>query len=616
MKMREQFLQEYQTQVLDSLLLPPCLKEQYNVISCLKDGKRQVYLIKDQAGWPAVLKIQDADREDSLRQEYDLLQELHHPQIPRPLVYIEWEGREYMIREYVEGISLYDQVTSQGPLPAAKVREAAMSLCTVLQYLHSRKPPIICRDVKPQNVIRDPSGCCHLIDLGTARYHRPEKQGDTVLLGTRVTAPPEQFGYQQTDQRSDIYSLGILMHFLHTGSFNISSPHITSDFTGSVIRRCCAFDPKKRYSSVRSVYRALKYHLQFKAAAAFACLLCIAIIFFLFPYLTAKDKASSSLLEDAIRWELNLDEDESIPQDRLDEVKQLLICGQMPSGSLNEHEELAIEAHDRGLGEAVYGDISNDDLKLLSKCVNLKVLVLDYQNISDLSPLSDLPLEYLSLAGNHISDLSPLSDMSELQVLNLAENPVSSVDGLGQLTGLDEVTLEATGITSVEAFSGSSIRSLNVRGTWVTDFSPLNTCAELSHLIVGELPGGAAESLTGLTNLVELRLYSTPDIDLSGFTGFKKLRDLDLYGSSISNPQSLALLPELRYLNLGETGISDLSFLTQLPAITDVALRDNALTDLSPLSDCPWLSLVTLSRQHQMLAEKQLPDASFTIQYK
>lgn len=89
MTAKEQFLQAYQAQVLDALALPPALRAQYTVLSCLKDGERQVYLIEDQAGCLAVLKMQAAGREDMLKQEYNLLRRLLHPQIPRPLSYLE-----------------------------------------------------------------------------------------------------------------------------------------------------------------------------------------------------------------------------------------------------------------------------------------------------------------------------------------------------------------------------------------------------------------------------------------------------------------------------------------------------------------------------------------------
>lgn len=613
---REQFLREYQTQVLDDLLLPPCLSAQYIPQACLKDGERQVYLVHDRAGWPAVLKIQPAGREDALKQEYELLRELRHPQLPRPLSYLEWEGTEYLIREYVDGVSLHEQVTAQGPLPPDNVRGAALSLCQVLQYLHSQNPPVICRDVKPQNVVLDPSGRCHLIDLGAARRHRPEQQGDTVFLGTQVTAPPEQFGYQQTDQRSDLYSLGILMRFLLTGSFDLSKQDMAPGYLRRVIRRCTAFDPKNRYSSVRAVYRALKYRWLRWGAAAAAVVTGAAIILGILWGSAAEAQPQSSLLEAALRQELQLEDREPIPTERLGEVEQLLVCGEALMGTLQEHEDRVGFAHDRYAVKTAHGDISDGDLELLAQCTNLRVLILDYQQISDVSFLAELPLEYLSLTGNQISDLSPLAGQTELRVLDLGENPVRSAEALAQLTALQEVTLEATGITSVEVFEGSGIQSLNARGTWVTDFSPLESCPNLTRLIVGELPGGAAETLAGLTGLVELRLYATQDVDLSHFTGLQALRDLDLYGSAVSHPEALTLLSSLRYLNLGETGVSDLSFLPEMPVMTDVDLRNNPLTDLTPLLDCPWLSLLTLSKQHQPLVQEQLSQAAFQIQYQ
>ena len=307
MKIQEQFLREYQAQVLDDLMLPPYLRTQYSVLSCLKDGERQVYLIRDQEGWPAVLKVQPAGRKDALRQEYHLLQKLRHPQIPRPLSYLEWQGKEYLIREYVEGISLYEYVRSQGPFSSSKIQSLTLSLCQVLHYLHSQQPPIICRDLKPQNVILDPSGCCHLIDLGAARHHQPEKQEDTVFLGTQATAPPQQFGYQQTDQRSDIYSLGMLIWILRIGQYDPPTADGGLGFLDRVIRRCTAFDPQNRYSSIRSLYRALKYRWLRRVISAAIVVTCTAVIITLFHTSAPESHPSSSLLEDAQRQELQLD---------------------------------------------------------------------------------------------------------------------------------------------------------------------------------------------------------------------------------------------------------------------------------------------------------------------
>lgn len=616
MERREQFLREYQTQVLDKLVLPPGLREQYSPQACLKDGERQVYLVRDQSGWPAVLKLQPTGREDTLRQEYDLLRGLRHPQLPQPMAYLEWEGMEYLVREYVDGVSLHEQVTAQGPLFPDKVREAALSLCQVLQYLHSQNPPVICRDVKPQNVVMDPTGRCHLIDLGAARRYRPEQQGDTVFLGTQVTAPPEQFGYQQTDQRSDLYSLGVLMRFMLTGSFEPSKQDIGPNYLRRVIRRCTAFDPKNRYTSVGKVYRALKYPWLGLMTGVAGGVLCAAIFLLLLWPPAGEAQVQSSLLEDALRQELRLEEGAPIPAERLGEVEQLLVCGQELVGTIREHEEMVNWAHDFYIEERPHGDISDEDLELLEQCVNLKVLILDYQQISDLSPLTQLPLEYLSLTGNEVSDLSPLSGMTELQVLDLGENPVRSVQVLAELPQLREVTLEATGITSVEVFAGSELQSLNVRTTWVNDYTPLETCPNLTQLVTGSMPEGAAETLEGLTNLEQLRLYSTTNVDLTCLEQMQKLKELDLCGCTLSNPEALESLPSLRALNLGETGLRELLFLPDLPVLVEVILKDNPITDLTPLLDCPWLERLILSWQHQSLAQDQLEQAPFEIVFE
>ena len=215
-----------------------------------------------------------------------------------------------------------------------------------------------------------------------------------------------------------------------------------------------------------------------------------------------------------------------------------------------------------------------------------------------------------------MSDLSPLSGMTELQVLDLGENPVRSVQVLSELHQLREVTLEATGITSVEVFAGSELQSLNVRTTWVNDYTPLEICPNLTQLITGSMPEGAAETLAGLTNLEQLRLYSTPEVDLAQLTELQALQELDLCGCTLSNPTALASLSSLRALNLGETGLRELSFLPDLPVLAEVILKDNPITDLTPLLDCPWLERLILSQQHQSLAQDQLEQAPFEIVFE
>src|SRR5258708_27596551 len=99
----------------------------------------------------------------------------------------------------------------------SKVLSGAEQICDVLSYLHTQQPPVIFRDLKPSNVMISKNGHVYLIDFGIARIFKPGKQHDTVALGSPGYAAPEQYGKAQSTPRSDIYSLGALLHYLLTG---------------------------------------------------------------------------------------------------------------------------------------------------------------------------------------------------------------------------------------------------------------------------------------------------------------------------------------------------------------------------------------------------------------
>lgn len=175
------------------------------------------------------------------------------------------------------------------------------------------------RDVKSQNVVVDTSGYCHLIDLGAARHYRPEQKRDTIFLGTEATAPPELFGYQQTDQRSDIYSLGILLWFLLSGRFDPLPDLPGQRVLCRIIRRCTVFDPKNRYPSAQAGGRVLKNQWlpMDGGAVGLVCAVCLAVAL----WLSSEAVEAFSLLEAALRQELRLEGNAPIPTDRLEEVE-------------------------------------------------------------------------------------------------------------------------------------------------------------------------------------------------------------------------------------------------------------------------------------------------------
>lgn len=153
---------------------------------------------------------------NSLLAEANLMKKLDHPSLPRIVDIIDNGVTIYVIMDYIEGESLDKILNEYGAQPEELVINWAKQLCDALSYLHSQKPPIIYRDMKPANVMLKPEGNIKIIDFGIAREYKEQNLADTTVLGTKGYAPPEQYS-GQTDARSDIFALGMTMHHLLTG---------------------------------------------------------------------------------------------------------------------------------------------------------------------------------------------------------------------------------------------------------------------------------------------------------------------------------------------------------------------------------------------------------------
>jgi serine/threonine protein kinase len=155
----------------------------------------------------------------AFHQEALLLAALTHPNLPCIYEQFSEAGRLYLVMDFIEGETLEQMIRRQlaRRFPVESVLRLALQLCSVLEYLHTRQPPIIFRDLKPANIMITPTGHLFLIDFGIARHFKPGQQKDTVALGSTGYAPPEQYGKTQTTARADIYSLGATLHQLLTG---------------------------------------------------------------------------------------------------------------------------------------------------------------------------------------------------------------------------------------------------------------------------------------------------------------------------------------------------------------------------------------------------------------
>ena len=203
--------------------------------------------------------------------EMEMLKRLRHPYLPTIIDVIDTEDSFLIVMDYIEGKPLSRALAEHGALPQEYVIEWAKQLCEVLGYLHTRKNPIIYRDLKPDNIMLRPDGSITLIDFGIAREYKEYAAHDTRALGTQGYAAPEQFGGQgQTDARTDIYGLGTTLYHLVTG-YNPSEPAYEifpirhwnpslSQGLERIIWKCIQRNPKDRYQSCAEILYALEHY--------------------------------------------------------------------------------------------------------------------------------------------------------------------------------------------------------------------------------------------------------------------------------------------------------------------------------------------------------------------
>ncbi len=154
--------------------------------------------------------------------EIEILKKLSHPMLPRIADMAEDDDNYYIIMDYIEGTNVSDLLNNTGVIPQKALISWTSALLDVLEYLHGRTPPVIYRDLKPGNLIVDDSGRLRLVDFGSARLHNLEANDDTVYIGTRGYAAPEQYGAGQSDHRTDLYNFGMTLFHLATGIHPVS----------------------------------------------------------------------------------------------------------------------------------------------------------------------------------------------------------------------------------------------------------------------------------------------------------------------------------------------------------------------------------------------------------
>ena len=253
----------------------------YEILKLIgKGGMSKVYLAIDQnlnKQW-AVKEIEKRARDknneliiQTAMAEANMMKKLDHPSLPRIVDILDQENAIYVVMDFIEGESLNSILSKYGAQDQNLVIQWAQDLSLVLDYLHTQSPPIIYRDMKPANVMLQPNGNIKLIDFGIAREYKEQNLEDTVSLGTKGYAAPEQFGGKgQTDARTDVYCLGVTLYHLITGQnpceppyeiypIRYWNPQLSSGLE-SIIQKCTQLNPEDRYQSCAELLYALEHY--------------------------------------------------------------------------------------------------------------------------------------------------------------------------------------------------------------------------------------------------------------------------------------------------------------------------------------------------------------------
>ncbi len=185
---------------------------------------------------------------------FEIIRDGHFFGVPVIKELIESDGYLIVIEDYISGHSV-DELLGKRPFTVEETIKVISDLCDILDPFHSNTPQIVHRDIKDSNVIIDNEGKVYLIDFDASKMVIKGRNRDTDLIGTEEYAAPEQYGFGQSDQRTDIYALGVLMNKMLTGRF--PSEKLFDGELSRVVKKAISLDPENRYQDVQRLKSAL-----------------------------------------------------------------------------------------------------------------------------------------------------------------------------------------------------------------------------------------------------------------------------------------------------------------------------------------------------------------------
>ena len=599
--------------------LPEDMQEHWTVYECLKESEdSSTFLVKETAtGILCVLKWGRNRQAEFLRNEMEIMEKMADRKlsgIPKTYRIFEENGEVYLVREYIEGMSLAQMVLQKGGISEAEICRISRKICQTAEQFQNPDEPMIHRDIKPENIVVTPGGEVVFIDFGTMRSYKKDGSRDNFVVGTRGTAAPEQYGYTQTDQRTDVYAIGQTMLYMVSESYEMNqlSECAVSRRMKKIIEKACSFEPDKRYGDAAQLRRAVekcqannRKKVYKKAGAVFGLIAAGYILAIFSPdgtvienkrIETAEQSAAEEqiqaeiifreeLIEEAVRKELGLSKTDKITASMLENVRKLRIVGKeiLDDEDTFWGEGRHVDGKDSSFG-SVRGNIT--DLSDLAQMVNLEELALCNQKIEDISGLKELPLKKLYLSKNMITDFSVLLNLIDLDTLCIMENPAENLSVIGECTGILRLNIQGMNLTDIDFLKNLSLDYLDMSNVEVENniFEPLTEMKKLDTLCMCDVNEAAAETLSQMSTLKALFMWGDSTIleNLKPLKGMTQLETL-AFTTQISSLEGIEQFPSLNFLSVSFSLVKDLSPVTGAKNLQVIDISNADIKNFEPL---------------------------------
>lgn len=599
--------------------LPEDMQEHWTVYECLKESEdSSTFLVKESAtGILCVLKWGRNRQTEFLRNEMEIMKKMADRKlsgIPKAYRIFEENGEVYLVREYIEGMSLAQMVLQKGGISEAEICRISRKICQTAEQFQNPDEPMIHRDIKPENIVVTPGGEVVFIDFGTMRSYKKDGSRDTFVVGTRGTAAPEQYGYTQTDQRTDVYAIGQTMLYMVSESYekNQLSECAVSRRMKKIIEKACSFEPDKRYGDAAQLRRAVekcqannRKKVYKKAGAVFGLIAAGYILAIFSPdgtvienkrIETAEQSATEEqiqaeitfreeLIEEAVRKELGLSKTDKITASMLENVRKLRIVGKE---ILDDEDTFWGEGHHVDGKDSSFGSVRGNitDLSDLAQMVNLEELALCNQKIEDISGLKELPLKKLYLSKNMITDFSVLLNLIDLDTLCIMENPAENLSVIGECTGILRLNIQGMNLTDIDFLKNLSLDYLDMSNVEVENniFEPLAEMKKLDTLCMCDVNEAAAETLSQMSTLKALFMWGDSTIleNLKPLKGMTQLETL-AFTTQISSLEGIEQFPSLNFLSVSFSLVKDLSPVTGAKNLQVIDISNADIENFEPL---------------------------------